>query len=87
MALLSKAYINSKVCQEEHNLALAMHHDDAYDTSLMLVLLEDIPSLPVWCRGRKSLECQTLSEKELRSVYRTAKAILGKFCCHLQRSA
>lgn len=49
LALLSANYIESKVCQEEFNLARALCEDEDYACALLEVMLEEIPNCPSWC--------------------------------------
>lgn len=41
--------MNSKVCQEEYNLARALHEDPNYTTRLIEVNLECVDVWPLWC--------------------------------------
>lgn len=49
LSLLSSNYMNSKVCQEEYNLARALHEDPNYTTRLIEVNLECVDVWPLWC--------------------------------------
>jgi len=62
ITLLSPAYLKSKVCQEEYNLASAMHADASYQTKLISILVEEIPELPAWCRDHTPINCKNMSE-------------------------
>eukprot|EP00794_Sanderia_malayensis_P007282 gene7282-8093_t len=75
IALLSPPYIASKVCQEEYNLASAMHHDVNYQTVLYPVLVETIDRLPTWCSGIQPADCRDVSEKELDKIVSKIKML------------
>ena len=79
LALLSSSYINSKVCQEEYNLAFAMHRDTSYDTRLVPALIEDAGEVPVWCKSHTPLDCKNLTEEALKLIYDTVNTTIGKF--------
>lgn len=49
VALLSESYLNSKVCQEEYNLAHAMHTDPQYPITLYDIKLSSVSTWPTWC--------------------------------------
>lgn len=57
IALISKTYLESKVCQEEFNLAQShsMDHTLPHSLKLFRVLLEDFQELPVWCGNKKNM--------------------------------
>lgn len=74
IALLSSAYLKSKVCKEEFSLALALHMDESIDFKLVTVLIEDI-ELPQWCKNPKPVDC-TSNEIDRSSLFsRIAKSI------------
>lgn len=45
---MSFTYLESKVCQEEFNLACALSEDPAYLTTLIKVSLDDVQEWPTW---------------------------------------
>eukprot|EP00111_Clytia_hemisphaerica_P017752 TCONS_00052511-protein len=57
IALISKTYLQSKVCQEEFNLAqsLSMDHTLPHSLRLFRVRLEDFQELPLWCGSKKNM--------------------------------
>eukprot|EP00795_Rhopilema_esculentum_P000775 gene776-10504_t len=56
VCLISPSYVTSKVCQEEYNLAMALHCDPAYSTTLFPILVEPVPTLPSWCSDYSPLD-------------------------------
>lgn len=46
---MSYNYLDSKVCQEEFNLARALCEDPKYTCTLVEVKLEEVSEWPVWC--------------------------------------
>ena len=71
ITLLSPAYIKSKVCQEEYNLASAMHADASYQTKLIPILVEAIPEVPAWCRDHTPINCKDMSERAKMEMIQT----------------
>ena len=53
LALLSDNYMESKVCQEEYNLARSLNDDPQYNTELMEIKLSAVDQWPVWCTPAK----------------------------------
>ena len=79
MALISPSYILSKVCQEEFNLALALHRDPSYDSKLLSVLVEDTPELPVWCASHRPFDCKDLSKDSLAKLFKAVRVLHGRY--------
>ncbi len=68
IALLSPTYVASKVCQEEYNLAFAMHNDPGYETKLFPIIVETVENLPTWCSGISPADCRNVSDRGLGDV-------------------
>lgn len=81
IALISSPYIRSKVCQEEYNLASAMHADPSYETKLLPLLVEDVEALPIWCRGYTPIDCRNISDYSMMKVLEKVNLLLGT--CHV----
>ncbi|XP_061168895.1 uncharacterized protein LOC133178163 [Saccostrea echinata] len=54
IALVSRSYLSSVICQEEFNIALYRCHRTPEDFLLILVCIEDLPSVPC-CYGEHKL--------------------------------
>ena len=81
IALLSPPYVSSKVCQEEYNLASAIHSDPSYNTKLLPLLVDDVDPLPVWCRGYTPIDCRKISNNSMMKVLTKIDFLLGT--CHV----
>ena len=89
ITLLSPPYLKSKVCQEEYNLASAMHADASYQTRLIPLLVESVDVLPAWCCGYAPIDCRDMSERSLVEVVQKIDYLesrwnsLPTYCCFL----
>ncbi|XP_065058675.1 uncharacterized protein LOC135686383 isoform X2 [Rhopilema esculentum] len=68
ITLLAPPYLQSKVCQEEYNLASALHSDPAYSTKLIPILVEPVERLPVWCSNYTPIDCKNMSDRALMEI-------------------
>ena len=57
IALLSPAYIKSKVCYEEFCLSYALFADKDRSLDLVTLLVEPVSELPLWCEGPLPIDC------------------------------
>ena len=74
LCLISPAYIASKVCQEEYNLAMALNCDPNYGTVLFPILVEPVEVLPTWCRDYPPLDT---SEKNISTFLSNVELLKG----------
>ncbi|XP_022335076.2 uncharacterized protein LOC111131714 [Crassostrea virginica] len=58
VALVSSAYLQSVVCQEEFNIAMYRSQKQPRDFILILVCIEDIPSVPYVCGQHQLVDCR-----------------------------
>ena len=65
LALLSYNYMESKVCQEEYNLARALDEDPNYTTRLIEVKLDVVDIWPIWCTPKFAID---FTEEKLSST-------------------
>ncbi|XP_070564431.1 uncharacterized protein [Ptychodera flava] len=63
IACVSKDYLQSQVCQEEYNLALAKHLDKEHDLQLIPVCLEDVISPPLEFTKLAMADCRTARQQ------------------------
>eukprot|EP00795_Rhopilema_esculentum_P000773 gene772-10502_t len=74
IVLISQTYVKSKVCQEEYNLASAMHSDFSYNTKLLPLLVETVADLPSWCREHTPIDCRDISDRSLAQLIKRVDA-------------
>ena len=82
VALLSPNYINSKVCQEEFNLALAFHRDCSFKTVLIPVAIETMKVLPPWCSDLPCFDFTQYPDEwdvPTGALVKTAATLIGMF--------
>ena len=79
IVLISQTYVKSKVCQEEYNLASAMHSDFSYNTKLLPLLVETVADLPSWCREHTPIDCRDISDRSLVQLIKRVDAFRRKF--------
>ena len=68
LALLSKTYLESKVCQEEYNLAKCLFEDSRYTTELVEVKVEDIDKWPNWCSSHNIKDLTKVTNTNLERI-------------------
>lgn len=89
VVLISPSYIASKVCQEEYNLASAMHSDFAYSTKIIPLLVETTDGLPAWCMNHTPIDCRRMSDRDLKQFVKridvyNGRCFIKKFVFKLQ---
>ena len=78
VALLSDSYLDSKVCQEEYNLARAMNDDPNYKTSLLEIKLKNVEEWPTWCTPINLYDISQADEEKRTQVVNYAIAKIRK---------
>ena len=93
LALLSDNYMESKVCQEEYNLARSLNDDPQYHTELMEIKLSAVDKWPVCCTPVRlfdlsegadvnGLICEVMTAMKCKMDGGKCLYILVNHCCY-----
>jgi len=70
LALLSYNYMESKVCQEEYNLARSLNDDGSYITRVIDLKLDVVDIWPIWCTPCYSFDItdEKITEQRVKQI-------------------